>query len=298
MRLFAVLALCTATVAAPTFAQDREKLGVGRLFTNDYIGDGRDRWRSGSYVFSYVTGPQRYDGTPQAFGQVLEYRLRGEVISPASPTQTDRPFVGSLSVGAHTHFGVGPMQYALGADVVAVGPQTGMAAFQDAFHDLLKLREPATQNEIADDVFISGTAAATYQYQVSETVSLRPFVEATAGVEDLLRIGGDVMIGSVAQDDLMLRDVVTGQLYQGTENGSGGVSYLLGVDVAAVSDSALLSQEDGYVVSDTRTRARAGVIWQPLDGASFFYGVTYLGEEFEGQPEGQVVGSLRLNFNF
>jgi len=28
------------------------------------------------------------------------------------------------------------------------------------------------------------------------------------------------------------------------------------------------------------------------------YGVTYLSEEYVGQPEGQVVGSIKLNLNF
>lgn len=298
MRLTAALALAMLTLTGPLAAQERERIGVGRLFNNDYFGDGRDRWRTGSYVLSYVTGTRPYDTDASAIGQVLEYRLRGEIIAPRSPSSEDRPYVGALSVGAHTHFGHGPVQYALGADVVAVGPQTGLAAFQETFHDSFGLQQPATQNPLADEVLISGTAAAVYRYRISDTMSLRPFVEATAGAEDLVRVGGDVLIGAVGQNDLLLRDVVTGQLYQGTDDGTPGVSYLLGADIAAVSASAYLPEDEGYVVSDTRARARAGVMWQPTEDISFFYGVTYLGEEVEGQPEGQVVGSLKLNFNF
>jgi len=303
MRLTAALALALLTLTGslatgPLAAQERGQIGVGRLFNNDYFGDGRDRWRTGSYVLSYVTGTRAFDPDASAIGQVLEYRLRGEIIAPQNPTSDDRPYVGALSVGAHTHFGHGPLRYAVGADVVAIGPQTGLAAFQETFHDTFGLQQPATQNPVGDDVFISGTAAAVYNYRISDTMSVRPFVEATAGSEDLLRVGGDVLIGAVGQNDLLLRDVVTGQLYQGTDDGTPGVSYLMGADIAAVSGSAFLPEDEGYVVSDTRTRARAGVMWQPTEDMSFFYGVTYLGEEVEGQPEGQVVGSLKLNFNF
>ena len=301
MRRFAAFALgilTAATPMSPLMAQEREMLGNGRLFNNDYFGDGRDRWRTGSYVFSHVRGPRAYVPGANGFGEILEYRLRGEIIAPRNISTNDRPYVGALSLGAHTHFGTGTVDYSLGADVVLVGPQTGLADFQDAFHDAFGLKEPAINNQLADDVFISGTAQATYRYNVSETVSLRPFVEATAGVEDLFRVGGDVIIGSVGQQDLMLRDVVTGQLYRGTNDGTPGVSYVNGADIAAVSDSAFLPADEGYVVSESRTRARAGVMWQASDEVAFFYGVTYLSEEYDGQPEGQVVGSLRLNFNF
>ena len=40
------------------------------------------------------------------------------------------------------------------------------------------------------------------------------------------------------------------------------------------------------------------MFWQWADDVSFFYGATYLSEEFQGQGEGQVVGSLKVNFNF
>lgn len=298
MRYTAALALALLTIMTPVTAQDRELIGAGRLFNNDFFGDGRDRWRTGSYVLSMVTGPQWSASAARNLGDIIEYRLRGEIVAPQNPSTDDRPYVGALSVGAHTHFGHGPLMYSVGADIVAIGPQTGLDQFQETFHDVFDLREPATQNPVDDDVFISGSASATYRYVINDAVTVRPFIEATAGTEDLLRVGGDVVIGQVGQNDLMLRDVVTGQLYQGTDDGTPGVSYLIGGDIAAVSGSAFLPSDDGYVVSESRARARAGVMWQPTEDASFFYGVTYLGEEYEGQPEGQVVGSLRLNFNF
>ena len=54
---FVFSALCTALFAVPAVAQERVTLGWGRLLTNDAIGDGKDRWRTGSYVLSRVRGP-------------------------------------------------------------------------------------------------------------------------------------------------------------------------------------------------------------------------------------------------
>ena len=293
----ATIAIClTMLAAAPAAAQERELLGVGRLFSNDILGDGRDRWRTGSYVFSYVTGTAPYDDGPRPAGDIIEYRLRGEIIAPGR--DDDRLFVGQLSVGAHTHFTSGGLHYALGADIVAVGPQTGLAEFQDAFHETFGLRPPPNDNQVANEVLISGTASAAYPFSLSDIVTLRPFVEAQTGVEDLLRAGGDVLIGRVGQGDLMLRDVVTGQLYRATETSGTGVSWLVGGDVAAVGNSLYLPDGGDHVASETRARARAGVMWQIDEDVSFFYGLTWLGKEFETQPEGQVLGSLKLNFNF
>ena len=113
-----------------------------------------------------------------------------------------------------------------------------------------------------------------------------------------MRVGGDVIVGEVGQTDMMLRDVVTGQLYRGTQGRELGLTYMFGADVASVFDSAFLPEDQGYTVSETRARARAGVLFQFAEDSSFFYGATYLSEEFEGQREGQVVGSIKLNFNF
>jgi hypothetical protein len=51
------------------------------------------------------------------------------------------------------------------------------------------------------------------------------------------------------------------------------------------------------VLSMHRERLRAGVGWrgERLDA---FYGLTYLSPEFEGQDEGQVLGSAHVNFRF
>ena len=91
-----------------------------------------------------------------------------------------------------------------------------------------------------------------------------------------------MIIGQEPQDDLLLRDVVSGQLYCDTEGESFGLSCLLGVDVASVFDSNYLPADMRYTVSETHTRAITGVFWQMGEDVSFFYGAIDLSEEFEG----------------
>lgn len=301
MRALMIATICAVcSVVSPVVAQDRTAIGNGRLFTNDYFGDGDDRWRTGSYVYSHVRSRNPYEGTALGFGDIIEYRFRGEIIAPRAGIGDagDRPYVGALSFGAHTHFGIGNMDASVGADVTAVGTQTGIDDFQNKFHDSLSLPKPTQANQLGNDFFFSATAELSQTLTLGNNITLRPFAEAQTGTEDIMRVGGDLMFGTVGQSDLMLRDVVTGQLYRGTNGPGNGFSYVVGADIAAVGGSVYLPEADGYVASDTRTRARAGVHYQMADDVSFFYGMTYLSKEYEGQPEGQVVGSLKLNFNF
>ena len=296
MRILAA-ALLAMIVAEPATAQSRETIGTGRSFNNDYFGDGRDRWRTGSYTYSHLRATGAYDPNDRAFGNIIEYRLKTEIISPGRGG-TDRPYVGAISLGARTHFGDGPWHYALGADVTFIGPQTGLSNFQEAFHEAFDLRAPLTANELPNDTIFGARASASYTYRMSDQVSLRPFAEVLTGPETVARLGADILVGPVGQTDLWLRDDVTGQPYRGTDAGVTGVSFLAGADYAFVEDSVYLPANRGVTAMNNRSRARLGVLWQPLPNLSVFYGATYLSEEFVGQSEGQVVGSLRLGFNF
>lgn len=304
MRLIA-LTLSGLMAAAPVAAQDRETLGVGRLFTNDYFGDGDDRWRSGSYAVSIVRGAEEWDAkAPTQFGSLLEYRLRSEIIAPSAlygAGSGDRAYVGALSAGVHTHFSRGGWDLSTGVDLVFVGQQTGLAALQDAFHDFVdapRQSDAVQANQVDDAVYPTLVGEASYPVAVSEKVRFVPFAEAQIGVEDIVRVGGDFMIGSVLHDDLWLRDSTTGQLYAGVESERAGFGFVVGADYTYVSDSEYFPSSFGTIAADERVRARAGIHARLGDRASYFYGLTYLGEEFEGQSQGQFVGSLKLDFNF
>ncbi|WP_420857638.1 lipid A-modifier LpxR family protein [Marivivens marinus] len=293
-----------ATTLDLSFGLERETLGVGRLFNNDQFGDTYDRWRTGSYVFSLVRGPDWSGDLPGAPGEIIEYRFRSEIIAPSrlnGPGSDDRPYVGALSVGAHTHFTLGQAEASIGADLTAVGPQTRVSDLQAAFHDMFSLpslSNAVVDNQIADAFYFSGTAELSWPLHLSETTVLRPFVEAQAGVEDMVRIGGDIMLGEAGQGGLWLRDVPTGQLYPGITPLAQGATYVLGMDYAIVGQSRYLPEDAGVTALPDRLRVRAMAHWQLGPEVSWGYGLTYLSEEFEGQPEGQFVGSVKLNFNF
>ena len=299
--LFALLVLLVP-LGMNASAQSNEILGVGRLFSNDYLGDGRDRYQSGSYVQSYVRGPSDWDGTPQEFGSIREYRLRSAIISSdgigAAPG--DRPYAGVLSFGVHSHYGEDTFRGSVGLDVTGIGPQTGVSDFQEGAHDVLGL-DPVrfTDSQLDDDFFLGFTAEAAEVLDLSYGLTARPFAELQIGPEDIARFGADLFMGVKIANEILIRDVSTGQLYQGTNaEDVSGFAFVLGADFAAVADSIYLPENRGAIATDRRGRVRAGVHWQGEGDTSAFYGLTYLSPEFEGQPEGQVTGSLKLNFNF
>ncbi|SLN51133.1 lipid A-modifier LpxR family protein [Pseudooctadecabacter jejudonensis] len=301
-KLFILLA--AVILASPAAAFEREQIGFGRLFTNDYFGDNEDRWRTGSYAFSLVQGPPWSGTAPTEFGALLEYRLRSEIIAPAALNgagSDDRAYVGALSAGLHSHISKGNWDLSAGIDLVVTGPQTGLADAQDWFHNLVGA--PAVgaivyDNQVSNAVYPTLLAEAAYTMPLAANATLRPFAELQYGVEDLIRVGFDVLIGGVLEGDLMIRDSPSGQLYAGVDSGQYGTGFVFGADYAHVGDSAYFPASFGTDATDERWRVRAGFHSRSAAGTSLFYGLTYLSKEFVGQDEGQLVGSLKLNFNF
>lgn len=293
-RLFiSILAiLCAIPAAADT-------LGVGRLFNNDRLGDGGDRWRSGSYMLSVIRGDDWHGRAPEHPGQLLEYRLRTEIISPASLSgrrAPDRPYVGAISAGLHTHWSLRDWDLRAGIDLTATGPSTGLGDFQAGFHrtfSLPSLRVLDTQ--LPDALHVGVSAEAAHPFPIGSG-QLRPFSEIQTGPEQMARIGADLLIGPGHDQALLTRDPVTGQLLRAIAPSDTGVSLALGADWAGVWNSAYLPAP--HVAEPSRLRARAGLHWQIAEGVNFFYGATWLSPEYQGQSGGQVVGSLKVNFNF
>jgi hypothetical protein len=288
--------------AVPALAEDRVTLGWGRMFSNDALGDAKDRWRTGGYQVSRVRGYDWQGALPQTPGELLEFRAAAQIVAPAdlvTRLDTDRRYATLLSFGMHTQFDWKGNDVSLGADVVITGPQTGISNFQSWVHNMLDLPKPrVVDTQIGDGVYPTLVAELGRRLPLGDRVTLRPFVEAQAGVETLLRIGGDVVVGTLGRDDLMVRDSITGQRYRavdGTRDRS--ISLVLGGDYSEVFGSALLPDSGIAELSHQRARLRAGVHWQG-EKASVFYGLTYLGKEFDQQSEGQLVGALNLSLNF
>jgi len=299
--LIAGLAGLAALMTSPAIGGDRAILGWGRLFTNDILGDGKDRWRSGSYTVSQVRG-QTWGGDLPTFGEILEYRLQSQIISSANlanPLPTDRRYAGVLSFGIHTHFALAGMEASLGGDLVVTGPQNGVGRFQSWAHGIVGAPKPGgLGQQIGNGVYPTLVAEVGKTFALSDKASVRPFAELRAGDETLVRFGGDLVVGELAQGSLMLRDGVTGQRYRAVRGtGADGLSFVLGGDVAAVATSVYLPGADALELSPTRARARAGLYWQG-ERFDLFYGLTWLSREFETQPEGQTLGSVNLRIRF
>lgn len=307
-RLFAaVMATVVALTGLATksvLAEERQYIGHGRLITNDVLGDGYDRWRTGSVALSYVWGPEWQGQRPDAFGQMLELRFNAEILGPenlATPAVGDRPYAQAFTMGLHSHFMAGAAEVALGADVTVTGPQLGFDDVQEALHDVMGGRDPSPATkagQIGNDVHAAAVMEVGRTYRVGPGTGLRPFVEARLGGESMVRAGADVMFGGLGQGGLMLREPVTGHLYKAVDDQTHGLTFVLGGDLAYVADSVFLPSNRGYRLTDTRNRLRAGVHWESAKGSKLFYGVTWLDKEFKAQREAQVVGSVRLDLKF
>lgn len=301
-------ALAQGAPLVPSEVQDtgtpaRQTIGWGRFFNNDYIGDGKDRWRTSSYTISRVRGPEWTGSLPDRLGRVLEFRFRVENVTPETleaPARVDRRYAGILSLGYHTHWAARSEEYALGVDAVMVGPQTGLSRFQDYIHDGIGLPDgaPSYNAQFGDSTHFSTTGEVGRRMTLAPKLTLRPFVEGQVGFETVARAGADVTIGNLAKDGLMLRDVNTGQRYSAVQGPLGtGLSLTFGGDVARVFSSALLPTGGVVTASDTRGRMRAGLNWQG-EKSFVFFGATYLSPEFDQQSEGQTIGSLSLLLRF
>lgn len=296
------LGVCLA-LSGMAQAEGRHRVGYGLVFTNDVIGDGDDRWRTGSVASSRVYANGWDGAAPSTFGELLEVRFNGEIIAPddiSTPAPGDRPYAGALSLGLHSHVTRGRTEYALGGDLVVTGSQTGLDDFQGFLHDTVAgddISAGVRRNQVDNDFHPTGVIEAGRSFTLGP-VRLRPFAEARAGVETLVRAGADITFGGLTQGELMVREPVTGQRYRAVRADVPGYSLVLGADIAYVEDSELLPSRSGVRIEETRTRVRGGVHWEGRGGSSVFYGVTYLGEEFKRQGEGQVVGSLQFRLRF
>ena len=284
---FLALTMGLSTVASAQ-SEGRQRLGYGLLFTNDVLGDTDDRWRTGSITSSRVWGPAWQGHAPERIGQLLEFRFHGEVIAPENlsrPAPVDRPYVGALGFGLHTHFQKAQVDYALGADLIVTGPQTQLDDFQDFLHGFLGGRDVGRRvrrNQIDDGIRPSGVFEASREFELG-FARLRPFAEARLGVEDLIRAGADITFGDIGRGELQVRDAVTGHRYRVVRAERAGTAFLLGAGVPLTED---------------RTRVRAGLHWENRNGAALFYGLTWLSEEFDEQREGQFLGAVQFRLRF
>lgn len=301
------LSLFAASLTGQAHAQDSgvERLGITQIFSNDWfgmpVGDRYDRWRTGAYQVSGFWGRNAWDGAlPNQPFALMEYRFRGEIIAPdnlAAPAADDRRYAPALYLGATTHFAYRGLEIAAGADLVLTGDNSGLMALHDGIHRTFGGSDVNLSNfMIEDGIYLNAVVegARTLEWGNAQ---VRPFVEAQAGVETLVRIGADLRFGNFDAEALLIRDSTTGQRVIGIPDNFGdGWSFSAGADLAYVNSSILLPA-NGPAPEDLRFRLRGGVN-HAYGPSNFFYGVTYLSEEFIGQDEGQLVGTVSLMLQF
>ncbi|TYB82332.1 lipid A-modifier LpxR family protein [Maritimibacter fusiformis] len=301
---FLALILLLSFQTLPARAGETVSLGFGRLFTNDALGDGQDRWRSGAYQMSWMRGPEGLTGLPGRAGELIEYRFSTRILAPANgvtPAPGDRRYAGVSALGVYTHFTDRGFDFSLGAELVAVGPMTGVGAFHDWSHDMMGMTRPsaAVLNGQFPNAFhptLAGEIA--WPARITENVTFRPFVQGRLGDETYIRIGGDILIGAGFDRGVLARDETTGITYQTFDSARlPGWGFLVGADSALVGRSVYLPASAGFDLTPLRHRVRAGVQYQG-EHFGIFYGATWLGREFSAQPESQVVGSLQIRLDF
>ena len=301
MRIF--LCLILLFLASNASAEGYSLVGRTSLFTNDYLGDGEDRWRTGSYSRStFFAGSSVENGTSSP---IFELRLRGEVIAPTEvnlvPQPGERPFVGVVAIGGFRHVSRGDYDVAWGGEVVFVGPQTGVSSFVTEAHDALGFKQPrAATGQLGNKVFPTVYLHTSRLAGASSTIpfDVRPFFEVQAGVETFARIGFDMFFANGVSGPATTRDVVSGQIMSVVaKDPVTGFTPSIGFDVARIWDSQFLPSSSGLTVKPWRLRARGGLRSQ-TQTTEIFYGLSWLSPEYEGQPSGQVLGSLSLDFQF
>ncbi|MDQ2093800.1 lipid A-modifier LpxR family protein [Rhodalgimonas zhirmunskyi] len=302
--LFAPILAVLAAQASAEPPSSYRYLGYGRLISNDLFGDRQDRWRTASFVSSRLFGTEWTGQPPARLGQLLEFRLGAEIIAPryinAPAWAIDRPYATSESLGLHSHARRGGVDIAAGLNAVITGPQTGLERVQRAAHEAAGIAPASAAvkaSQIGNGFYGQLVLEAGRPIALGPQAELRPFVEAQAGVETLVRAGVDLSFGRLGgAGELLIRDGVTGQRYRTLgQQGKSGLGFVLGGDIAHVEDSIYLP---GALLRQDRTRLRAGLHFQNKSGYAGFYGVTWLGPEAQGQGEGQLVGSLRIKLNF
>lgn len=298
-----LLAAIFSLFATLSAAQERSYLGYGRLITNDSLSTFQDRWRTGSVASSRVIGRGWSGELPAQPFDLLEFRLGGQIITPGNilhPSSKDRPYVGAFHLGVHTHFERKSFEYSLGVDATLIGPQTGMFDLQTALHDALGFAPPSQKlkkDQLQNARYFGLTGEVGREFKLSDRAVLRPFAEGLWGPEDVFRIGADLHVGSVGQGELLVRDPVTGHRYRVIKHNEPGFSFVVGGDWSYVSDSVYLPNDRAAQLRHDQYRLRIGTHWQG-ETSALFYGLTWLSEEFDSQPEGQLVGSIRLNIRF
>ena len=329
----AAAALLAAVTAAAHADEQREgwewlaqrhEIETQGTFWNDRYGDGKDRWKTGGITQSYIF-PERIFGWPSIEGRAsaLELNLRAQVMTPDDTSNTgvdanDRPYAQYAGIGLHLRSIAAPRPASAGLGLqvedrvgVEIGWQGEPLPFfevQERLHGMTGTRGDMGNPEdvIGGEVLANLEGRRTWRLHaggVARDIELAPFVQGSLGMREVsVRAGADLFIGSALEGRTWGSDLATGAVIAGESMHRDGFEWtaFIGGDVGYVAWDAFL---DGGFAADGRSVDREQIVGRARAGLLLEYGrvgigfsVNWLSEEFESQPEGQLIGAIQLKY--
>ena len=295
------------------------------VFWNDRYGDGKDRWKTGGITQSYIFPERIFHRGHWIEGRAsaLEFNVRAEVITPddtsnAGVDPEDRPYAQYAGVGVYFRSIARPKPLApelglqvedrVGVEIGWQGDPLPLFEVRDTLHGMTGagggMGNPA--NVIDGEVLANLEGRRTWRLHrpgERRDVELAPFVQGSLGMREVsLRAGADMFVGSALEGRTWGSDIATGAVIAGDAPRRDGFHWtaFLGGDVGYVAWDAFLDggfAADGPAIdrSELVARARAGVLLE-YGRVGIGFSLNWLSEEFESQPEGQMIGAIQLKY--
>ena len=290
---------------------------------NDFIGDGKDRYKSAGLTQSWVIPERRLSDERWIEGNnsALELQIRGFVATPdnvqVGGNPGDRPFVQYAAVGGYLRTNQRPVR--LGAQTTVsnetrLGVELGYQGEPLPFLEIMEAVHGQNavlvnqQNTVDGEVLLNVEARRTLRVHVAlneRDLQFAPFAQISAGMrENSGRLGADLIFGSNLAGTTWNHEPAIGTMMPGASIPTNGFRWAVwaGGDVGFIGTDAFLDggfEGDGPSVKKERvtTRARLGF----LIGQGPFalaYTATWLSPEFSNQIAAQIVGAVTVKYNF
>jgi hypothetical protein len=295
------------------------------VFWNDRFGDGKDRWKTGGITQAYVFPEHIFSNGNWLEGRAssLELNVRALLITPDDTSFTgvngnDRPYAQYAAAGIYLRSITRPealtsvvavqAEDRIGVEAGWQGDPLPLFDVQDALHDVTGTGGDAgnLSNIIGGELLVNLEARRTWRFHVDDAgrdLEFAPFVQTSLGMrEKSLRAGGDFFAGSALEGRTWGSDLATGAVMAGASMPRRGFNWtaFFGGAVGYISSDAFL--DGGFAVDgpsvprrDIVGRARAGVLLE-YDNLGVGFSLNWLGQEFRGQSNGQVIGAIQLKY--
>ena len=295
------------------------------VFWNDRYGDGKDRWKTGGITQAYVF-PEHIFSRGNWFkgrASALELNVRALVITPDDTSfkgvnGDDRPYAQYAAAGIYLRSITRPKALTpvvamqaedrIGVEAGWQGDPLPLFDVQNSLHSVAGTNGNAgnLSNTIDGELMVNLEARRTWRFHIDGTgrdLEFAPFVQTSLGMrENSLRAGGDFFIGSALAGRTWGADLATGAVMAGASMPRQGFNWTVffGGDVGYIASDAFLDggfAADGPSVQrrDIVGRARAGLLLE-YDNLGVGFSLNWLGKEFRGQSNGQMVGAIQLKY--